>query len=408
MAETGKLLLGLDIGTTKIAAVICEVTELGKVNIVGVGVHPARGLKRGAVVNLEETVQSITGAIKSAELMAGATVDEALVGIAGEHITSMDSKGVIGISTPTREITYEDVNRVIEAASAIALPADRRIVDIIPQKFEIDDQKGVDNPIGLTGTRLEATVHLVTCAESFAENIIRSVEKTGYNVSRLILEPLASSEAVLTKDEKELGVAVLDIGGGTADSVVFLDRCIVKTFVVPLGGNDLTRDLAIGLRTPMHNAEDLKVRFGSVWLPMVDEDESVEVPGVGGRAAKAVAQTTLVEILGARMEEIFLMAKQEIHRLGIYDMLAAGVVLTGGSAKIPGTVELAEEVFELPTRLGGPANIGGLGDVIGDPSFATGVGLVLYDLMRERPKARRKYRARGIIRWFKELFRDFS
>jgi cell division protein FtsA len=320
----------------------------------------------------------------------------------------MDSKGVIGISTPTREITYEDVNRVIEAASAIALPADRRVVDIIPQKFEIDDQKGVDNPIGLTGTRLEATVHLVTCAESFAENIIRSVEKTGYSVSRLILEPLASAEAVLTKDEKELGVAVLDIGGGTADSVVFLDRCIVKTFVVPLGGNDLTRDLAIGLRTPMHNAEDLKVRFGSVWLATVDEDESVEVPGVGGRAAKAVAQTALVEILGARMEEIFMMAKQEIHRLGIYDMLAAGVVLTGGSAKIPGTVELAEEVFELPTRLGAPMNIGGLGDVIGDPSFATGVGLVLYDLMRERPKARRRYRAKGVIRWFKELFRDFS
>jgi len=408
MAESEELVLGLDIGTTKIAAIICEVGELGKVSVVGVGMHPSKGLKRGAVVNLEETVHSVTNAIHSAELMAGVSMDEVLVGIAGEHIESTDSRGVIAISAPNREITHEDVNRVIEAASAVALPADRRIVDIIPQKFEIDDQGGVDNPVGLTGTRLEATVHLVTCAEGFAENIIKSVERAGYGVSRLVLEPLASAEAVLTKDEKELGVVLLDIGGGTTDTAVFLDRCITKTFVVPLGGNDMTRDLAIGLRTPMNSAEELKKEFGSVWMPLIDEDESVEVPGVGGRAAKMVAQTSLVEILGARMEEIYLWAKREIHKLNLYDMLAAGVVITGGSAKISGAVELAEEVFELPTRLGAPHDIGGLGDVIGDPIYATGVGLVLYDILQEQPKTRKRRRVGGLFRWFRELFQDFS
>ncbi|HBA88432.1 MAG TPA: cell division protein FtsA [Geobacter sp.] len=369
------LIVGLDIGTTKICAIVGAVTEDG-IDIVGIGTSPSKGLRKGVVINIESTVSAIKKAIEEAELMAGCEIKSVYAGIAGGHIKGFNSQGVIAIKN--REVSPEDVKRVIEAAKAIAIPMDREVIHILPQEFIIDDQDGIREPLGMSGVRLEAKVHIVTGAVASAQNIVKSCNRAGLEVADIVLEQLSSSEAVLSADEKELGVALVDIGGGTTDIAIFVDGAIKHTSVLSLGGNHLTNDIAVGLRTPMAEAERIKQKYGCCLSSLVGKDETIEVPSVGGRKPRVLSRQLLCEILEPRVEEIFTLVNREIVKSGLEDMIASGVVITGGSTILEGMPELAEQIFNLPVRRGLPQRIGGLIDVVNSPVYATGVGLVVY------------------------------
>jgi cell division protein FtsA len=369
------LIVGLDIGTTKICAIVGHQNEDG-LDIVGIGTSPSRGLRKGVVINIESTVEAIRKALTEAELMADCKIDSVYAGIAGGHIRGFNSQGVIAVKT--REVTRDDIRRVLDAAKAIAIPMDREVIHTLPQEYIIDDQDGILDPLGMCGVRLEAKVHIVTAATASAQNIVRSCYKADVEVSDIVLEQLASSEAVLSADEKDLGVALVDIGGGTTDLAIFVDGAIKHTSVLSLGGNHLTNDIAVGLRTPMAEAEVIKQKYGCAMTSMVGKDETIEVPSVGGREPRVLSRHLLAEILEPRVEEIFTLAQREIIKSGFEDLLASGIVLTGGSCILPGMPEMAEQIFNLPVRRGLPQGIGGLTDVVNSPIYATGVGLVKY------------------------------
>ncbi len=378
------LIVGLDIGTSKVVAIVGEVTEDNHIEIVGIGSHPSRGLKKGVVVNIESTVQSIQRAVEEAELMAGCEIHSVYTGIAGSHIRSLNSTGIVAIRD--EEVTASDVERVIDAARAVAIPADQRILHVLPQEFIIDNQEGIMEPVGISGVRLEAKVHLVTGAVSAAQNITKCVRRCALEVDDIILEQLASSYSVLTEDEKGLGVCLVDIGGGTTDIAVFTDGSIRHTAVIPIAGDQVTNDIAVALRTPTQHAEEIKIRFGCALAQLANPDESIEVPGVGDRPPRRLARQTLAEVVEPRYEELFTLIQAELRRSGFEDLVAAGVVMTGGSSKMEGVIELAEEVFHMPVRLGLPQNISGLADVVRNPIHATGVGLLLYGFQQRHSK----------------------
>jgi cell division protein FtsA len=373
-----KRISGLDIGTTKISAVIGEVEADGQMGVVGVGISPSEGLRRGVVVNLEKTVGSIHKAIKEAERMGGVQARAVHAGIAGDHIRSINSRGVIAVSRGGDGISQADVDRVVEAAKTVAIPTDREIVHAIPQEFIVDDQDGIRDPIGITGVRLEAEVHIITGAVSCTRNLCKSIQRSGLKVDSLVLEPLATSLAVLDEDERNLGVVLLDIGGGTTDIAVFADGAIRHTAVVGLGGCNITNDVAIGLRTPVDKAEVLKIEYGCALASLVDEDETIDVPGVGGRAPRTISRRLLSSMIEPRVEEILTLSLKEVKQNHVADLLGAGVVLTGGTSSMQGVCELAEQVFDMPVRVGLPTGVQGLADSVRDPRYSTGVGLALY------------------------------
>jgi len=412
MAATN-LIAGLDIGTTKIVAIIAEPDEDGSLRILGVGKSHSLGLRRGVVVNLEKTIRSIQDALDAAERLAGVEVGSVFAGIAGDHIRSINSRGVIAVSRRGNEIAQADVDRVIEAARAIALPMDREIIHVIPQEFIVDDQSGIRDPVGMAGVRLEGEIHIITGAVTSAQNIYKSVQRAGVEVQDLVLQPLATSYAVLTEDEKELGVAVLDLGGGTADLAVFYDGSIRHTAVIGLGGENVTNDVAIGLRTPRDQAERIKIAHGVALQSMVQKDEKIEVPGVGGRPAREVSRDVLAAIIEPRMEEIFALTLREIQRSEYVDLLTTGLVLTGGAAMLEGTCELAEQVFDLPVKLGVPTGIAGLSEEVATPVYATAVGLLTYAVTEGLGRGRRFHSTGGGLfdsilarmrRWIDEFF----
>jgi len=370
------LIVGLDIGTSKVVAIVGEITEEGSLEVIGIGSHPSRGLKKGVVVNIESTVLSIQRAVEEAELMAGCEIHSVFAGIAGSHVRSLNSHGIVAIRE--REVTPGDVERVIDAARAVAIPADQKILHILPQEFLIDNQEGIREPIGMSGVRLEAKVHMVTGAESAAQNIVKCVQRCGLEVEDIVLEQLASSYAVLAEDEKELGVCLVDIGGGTTDIAVFSGGAIRHTAVIPIAGDQVTNDIAMALRTPTQHAEEIKIKYACALSQLANPDETIEVPSVGDRPPRRLARQTLAEIVEPRYEELFSLIRDELRRSGFEELIAAGIVITGGSAKMEGAVELAEEVFHMPVRLGSPQYVEGLMDVVRNPIHATGVGLLLY------------------------------
>ncbi len=370
------VIVGLDIGTTKICAIIAERTEEGELKIVGVGTTKSDGLRRGVVVNIEKTVQSITRAIEDAELMAGVEVKGVFAGIAGDHIRSINSKGIIAVSRENSDITKDDVRRVIEAAQAAHIPMEREVIHVIPQEFIVDDQRGIRDPVGMSGIRLEADVHIVTGAVASAQNIVKSIHRAGFEVYDLVLEPLASSYSALTEDEKDLGVSILDIGGGTTDIAFFSRGSIRLTSVIGLAGDNLTNDIAIGLRTPAHKAREIKEKFGSALSSQVDSTEMIDVASAAGQSNRQVSRQLLASIIQPRVEEIISLAFREIEEFG--DLMAAGIVLSGGTSGLNGIVELAEDITKLPVRVGKPTGVTGLVNMVDDPKFSTGVGLVMY------------------------------
>ena len=374
--ETNSLIVGLDIGTSKVVAIVGEITLEGGIDIIGIGTQPSRGLKKGVVVNIESTVQSIQRAVEEAELMAGCQIRSVYTGIAGSHIRSINSHGIVAIKE--KEVTAADVARVIDAAKAVAIPADQRIIHVLPQEFVIDNSEGIRDPISMSGVRLEAKVHLVTGAMSAAQNIIKCVRRCGLEVDDIILEQLAASAAVLTDDEKELGVCLVDIGGGTTDIAVFSDGAIRHTAVIPIAGDQVTNDIAVALRTPTQYANEIKIKYACALRQLAAEDETIEVPSVGDREPRTLARQTLAEVVEPRYEELLGLVLAELRRSGFEEICAAGVVLTGGSSKMEGAIELAEEIFHMPVRLGYPQHISGLVDVVRNPIYATGVGLLLF------------------------------
>jgi len=394
-------IVGLDIGTTKIAAVISEIDESNQPKIIGIGTSPSEGLKRGVVINLEKTVESIASAVEDAEMMAGVKVNSVYAGIAGDHIRSINSRGVIAVSRSDHEITPADVERVIEAAKTVALPTDREIIHVLPQEFTVDDQPGIKDPVGMVGVRLETEVHIVTGAVTSAQNIYRGVKKAGLEVWDLVLQPLASSYALLSPEEEELGVALIDLGGGTTDFAIFYDGSIRHTGVVGLGGKNVTNDIAIGLRTPVDQAEEIKKLYGCAISSLVDAEEMIEVPGVGGRESKQVSRSVLSAIIEPRLEEILSLTLQEMKKSSFFDLLAAGIVLTGGGSLMEGMVELTEKIFDMPVRRGKPHRVSGLEEIASNPIYSTGVGLILYgwEQMREG-KSGGRLKGKG---WFRKM-----
>ncbi len=370
------LIVGLDIGTSKVVAIVGEVMPDGEIEIIGIGTQQSRGLKKGVVVNIESTVQSIQRAVEEAELMAGCQIKSVYAGIAGSHVRSINSNGVVAIKD--KEVNSADVARVIDAARAVAIPADQKILHVLPQEFLIDNQEGIRDPISMSGVRLEARVHLVTGAVSAAQNIVKCVRRCGLEVDDIILEQLASSAAVLTDDEKELGVCLVDIGGGTTDIAVFVDGAIRHTAVIPIAGDQVTNDIAVALRTPTQYANDLKIKYACALRQLASPDETIEVPSVGDREPRRLARQTLAEVVEPRYEELLSLVQAELRRSGFEEICAAGIVLTGGSSKMEGVIELAEEIFHMPVRLGVPQHVNGLVDVIRNPIHATGVGLLLF------------------------------
>ena len=371
-----RMIVGLDIGTSKVVAVVGDVDDSGQVEIIGIGSHPSRGLKKGVVVNIDSTVQSIQRAIEEAELMAGCQINSVYAGIAGSHIRSLNSHGIVAIRD--KEVTASDVDRVIDAARAVAIPADQKIIHILPQEFIIDDQEGIKEPVGMSGVRLEAKVHMVTGGVSAAQNIIKCVRRCGLEVDDIILQQLASSYSVLLDDEKELGVCLVDIGGGTTDIAVFTEGAIRHTAVIPIAGDQVTNDIAVALRTPTQNAEEIKIKYACALAQLATADESIEVPSVGERPPRRLARQTLAEVVEPRYEELLTLVQAELRRSGFEDLIAAGVVLTGGSSKMEGLMELAEEILHMPVRIGAPQSVSGLSDVVRNPIYATGVGLLLF------------------------------
>ncbi|MGD9106551.1 MAG: cell division protein FtsA [Desulfobacterales bacterium] len=407
MQRQENIIVGLDVGTTKICTVVGEV-EGNKINIIGIGTHPSIGLRKGVVVNIESTVESIQKAVEEAELMAGCEISSVYAGIAGGHITGFNSRGIVAIKGP--EVTKNDVERVIDAARAVAIPMDREVIHVIPQEFIIDDQGGIQNPVGMSGVRLEAKIHIVTGAVTSAHNIVKCANRSGLDVCDIVLEPLASGEAVLTDEEKDLGTALLDLGGGTSDLAIFFGKNIKHTFVLSLGGNNLTNDISVGLRASQVEAEKIKIKYGTCIARDISNEETIEVPGMGGRKPRKLPRQILGEILEPRIEEIFTLIKREIFRAGMDNVITSGLVLTGGSSLLHGITDVAESIFDVPSRLGTPRGISGLIDVVNNPMYATGVGLVLYGA-KNQPEKKFRIRDTNIFhrvmtrmkRWFKDV-----
>ncbi|HXG50089.1 MAG TPA: cell division protein FtsA [candidate division Zixibacteria bacterium] len=379
MAKKNNIVVGLDIGTSKVCAVVGEWTDQGT-EIIGVGSHASQGLRKGVVINIESTTAAVAKAVEEAELMAGCEIHTVFTGIAGSHIKSFNSHGIVALKN--REVRPRDLDRVLDAARAVAIPMDQEVLHILPQHYIIDDQDGIKEPLGMSGVRLEARVHIVTGAATVAQNIVKCCNRSRLNVAEIVLAPLASADAVLNAEERELGVAVVDMGSGTTDIAVFHDGTVKHTAVLPVGGNHVTNDIATGLRTPFADAERIKLRHGMARGVMARHEERVEVPSAAGKAARTVSRQILCEIIEPRMDEVFQLVRREIARSGYEEFLSAGVVLTGGAALLPGAVEMAEQVMGMPVRLGVPGHVSGLVDVISTPAYATGVGLVLYGLRR--------------------------
>jgi cell division protein FtsA len=406
MARKEDLIVGLDIGTTKICAVVAEPTENG-VDVIGIGTHPSRGLRKGVVVDIDATVDSIKHAVEEAELMADCEITSVYAGIAGGHIEGFNSHGIVAVKD--REVTENDVRRVIDAAKAVAIPMDREVIHVIPQEYIIDDQDGIREPLGMSGVRLEAKIHIVTAAVTSAQNIVKCANKAGLNVVDIVLEPLASAEAVLADDERDLGVCLIDIGGGTTDIAVFADGAIKHTCVLGLGGYHVTNDIAVGLRTPFDEAERIKKRFGAASARLLGSDDVITVPSVGGRRPREVSRKILCEIIEPRIDEILTLSRQEIVKAGLQDKIPSGLVLTGGCAALAGIGDLAEEIFEAPVRIGQPWRVGGLQDVVRSPMYATGVGLVLYGQAQAQGRGVSRFRIRdeSIFRRVRQRMRDW-
>jgi len=390
------IIVGLDIGTTKVCAVIGEIDE-DRVEIIGVGTSPSHGLRKGVVVNIDSTVKSIENAISEAELMAGVEVSSVFAGIAGGHIKGMNSHGVIAISRG-REVTQSDVERVIDAAKAVSIPLDREVIHVLPQQFIIDGQDGIKEPIGMSGVRLEVEIHIVTGAVTSAQNIIKCVNRAGFEVEDIVLEPLAAAYSVLTEDEKDLGTVLVDIGGGTTDIAIFIDGSIWHTGVLSIGGDNVTKDISVGLRTPIVEAEKLKIDYGSCMSSLVKEGEVLTIPSVGEHKERNLPRQVLAEIIEPRMEEIFSLINQEIRMTGYENLITSGIVLTGGASMLEGTVVLAERVFDLPVRIGTPFGVSGLVDVVNSPLYSTGVGLVNYGMMHKLEGKKVKFGGGNIFR----------
>ena len=377
MGSENNIIVGLDIGTTKICAIVAEIDTEGEVHILGVGTSPSDGLRRGVVVNIEKTVASIQAAVTLAEASSSKKITSVYAGIAGDHIRSINSRGVIAVSRSNHEITRNDVKRVIDAAKAVAIPMDREIIHVIPQGFVVDDQSGIKDPVGMAGVRLEAEVHIVTGAITSAQNIYTSISRAGLDVKDIVLQPLASSYAVLSEDETELGVGLLDIGGGTTDIAIFFEGSIRHTAVIGLGGRKVTDDITVGLRTPMDKAEEIKIKKGCALQSMLDKDEVIEVESAGGRPARHISRSVLCSVVQPRMEEIFSLARREIKKSDYAGFMTTGVVITGGASLMEGSVELAEQVFDVPVKLGVPQGVNGM-EEIKNPVYSTGIGLVHY------------------------------
>ena len=384
-ANEENMIVGLDIGTSKIVAIVGSISERGELEIIGTGSYPSSGLKKGVVVNIEATVNSIQRAIEEAELMAGCSIHSVYAGIAGSHIRSLNSYGIVAIRD--REVQELDVDRVLDAARAVAIPADQEILHVLSQEFIIDNQEGVHEPIGMSGVRLEAKVHLVTCAANAAQNIKKCIRRCGLEVEDIVLEQLASSDAVLTEDEKQLGVALVDIGGGTSDIAIYTEGAIRYTGVIPIAGDQGTNDIAMALRTPTPHAEELKIKYACALAKLARPEETVKVPSVGDREARDLSRQSLAEVVEPRYDELFTLIQAEIRRSGFEELIAAGVVLTGGTSKMEGVVELAEEIFHMPVRIGTPVNIKGLSDVVNNPIYSTGVGLLHFGAQAQRKQS---------------------
>jgi cell division protein FtsA len=378
--ERGELIVGLDIGTTKICAVVGEIRD-GQVDVIGVGLHPSDGLRRGVVVNIESTVASIRSAVDDAEKMAGCEISAVFVGIAGSHIKGFNSRGLVPIRH--QDINQDDIDRVIDAARAVHIPTDQEIIHVISQEFMVDDQDGIQYPLGMTGVRLEADVHIVTGQVAAVQNIIKCCTRAGLEVCDVVLESIASAEAVLTREEMELGIGLLDIGGGTSDLAIFSGGTIKHTFVLGLGGHNLTNDLSIGLRTPQREAEILKEKYGSALASMIDRDQAIDVPGVGGRPSRRVSRRVMGEILEPRVEEMLLLIKQQLDESTYGGAINAGLVLTGGTSLLANMIDLAEQIFDVPVRIGYPRVVGGMADMVKEPQFSTGLGLVFFGMKNE-------------------------
>ena len=373
--EDKQMIVGLDIGTSKVVAVVGEIDSNGSIEVVGIGSHPSRGLKKGVVVNIESTVNAIQRAIEEAELMAGCQIHSVYVGIAGSHIRSMNSHGIVAIKD--REVQRADIERVIDAAQAVAIPADQKILHVLPQEYVIDNQGGIREPLGMSGVRLEAKVHLVTCAETAAQNIEKCVERCGLAVDGIILEQLASSYAVITEDERDLGVCMVDIGGGTSDIAIFTEGSIRHTGVIPVAGDQVTNDIAMALRTPTQHAEEIKIRYACALAQLTGPEETIKVPSVGDRPPRDLSRQSLAEVVEPRYDELFTLIQGEIRKSGFEELVPAGVILTGGTSKMEGVVELAEEIFHMPVRIGAPQYARGMNDIIRNPIYATAVGLLV-------------------------------
>ena len=401
-----KMIVGLDIGTSKVVSIVAELLPEGDIEVVGIGSHPTiKGLKKGVVVNIDSTVQSIHRAVEQAELMAGCQINSVYAGIAGSHIRSFNSNGIVAIRD--QEVFQPDVDRVIDAAQAAAIPADQRILHILPQEYVIDTQEGVKEPLGMSGVRLEARVHLVTCAVNAAQNIEKCIRRCGLEVEDIILEQLASSYAVLTEDEKDLGVCLVDIGGGTTDIAVFTDSAIRHTAVIPIAGDQITNDIAIALRTPPPNAEEIKIKYACALASLARGNETIKVPSVGDRSDRDLSRQTLAEVVESRYEELFTLIQAELRRSGFEDLIAAGIVLTGGTSKMEGVVELAEEIFHMPVSIGKPKGITGLSDIVRNPIYSTAVGLLMYAAEQQMDSlSMRTYENRkGVVNRVKNWFR---
>ena len=402
--NNGQIMVGLDIGTSKVVAIVAELGLEGEIDIIGIGSHPSKGLKKGVVVNIETTVESIKRAIEEAELMAGCQIEQVYAGIAGSHIRGLNSHGIVAIRD--KEVFQADIERVIDAAQAVAIPADQKVLHVLPQEYVVDDQEGVKEPLGMSGVRLEAKVHLITCAVNAYQNIEKCIKRCGLEVEDIILEQLASGDAVLTEDEKDLGVCLVDIGGGTTDIAIFSEGAIRHTAVIPIAGDQVTNDIAMALRTPTPNAEEIKIKYACALGSLAQENETIKIPSVGDRSDRNLSRQALADVVEPRYEELFSLVQAELRRSGFEDLVAAGIVLTGGTSKIEGAIELAEEIFHMPVSLGKPKNVAGLSDIVRNPIYSTAVGLLHYGANQQtRGVAKKpKQKSDGLINQFKKWF----
>jgi len=400
-------IVGLDIGTKKVAAIIGEITENKKIEIIGIGTAESRGLRKGVVVNLDATVDAIKKAQEEAELMAGVEIDSAFVGISGAHIKSFNSRGVIAVSSKNREISREDIHRVIDQSKAVSIPPDREIIHIIPQEFLVDEQDGIKDPLGMSGIKLEVNVHIITSANTSLQNLKTCIGRAGIEIEQIVLNQIAASTSILSHDEMELGVGLIDIGGGTTEISIFERGSLWYTFIIPIGGDNFTNDIAVGLRTPIPEAEKIKKKFGCVSSPMLDEQDTIEVPSVGsGKKSRVLSRQLLADIIQPRAEEIFRLVDNDIKRMGYEKSLNSGIVLTGGTALLEGLEEAAEEIFDLPVRRGDPIGIGGLVDRVNTPDYATAVGLILYGYNQWKEKGFSKERKKGLWAKVKDWLKE--